>query len=223
VALVVGAALRFAPVAHAGALYQGVVPLAVACLAAVVLKERLTTIRMVGLFLVFTGGSMIGGLGISNLHGSQTIGHLLFVSAACMTASYTVAIRRARVDGLHAAAIAAVVSMAIYLPLYMTFIEDGLFHVPLADLVFQALYQGVLTAAISLALYGRAIRILGASNAAAFVALGPILSALMAIPLLGEWPSPADWIAIMIVATGVYLASGAPLPQWNSRVCLGTR
>ena len=40
VALVIGAALQFAPVAHAGALYQGTVPLAVACLAAIVLKER---------------------------------------------------------------------------------------------------------------------------------------------------------------------------------------
>jgi hypothetical protein len=31
--------------------------------------------------------------------------------------------------------------------------------------------------------------LLGASNAAAFVALGPIMAALMAIPVLGEWPS----------------------------------
>jgi EamA-like transporter family len=35
-----------------------------------------------------------------------------------------------------------------------------------------AIVTGVLTAVISLALYGRAIRLLGASNAAAFVALG---------------------------------------------------
>ena len=64
----------------------------------------------------------------------------------------------------------------------------------------------MLTAAISLALYGRAIHLLGASNAAAFVALGPIMAALMAIPVLGEWPSHIAW-----AATGVYLASGGPL------------
>ena len=38
---------------------------------------------------------------------------------------------------------------------------------PMSDFMFQALYQGVLTAAISLALYGRAIHLSGASNAAA--------------------------------------------------------
>jgi drug/metabolite transporter (DMT)-like permease len=223
VALIVGAGLRFAPVAHAGAFYQGVVPLAVALLAAGVLKERVTVIRRIGLLLVLAGGLTMGGLGVTDLLGSETIGHLLFLTAAGMTAFYTVAIRRADIDGLHAAAIAAIVSMFMYLPLYMAFIEDGLFRVPVADLVFQALYQGVLTAAVSLALYGRAIRILGASNAAAFVALGPTMSALMAIPVLGELPSQVDWAAIMIITLGVYLASGAPLPQWNLRISLGTR
>jgi drug/metabolite transporter (DMT)-like permease len=198
-------------------LYQGVVPLAVACLAALILKERVAAIRKIGLFLVLCGGSMIGGFDISSLGGRQSIGHLLFLSAAFMTGCYTVAMRRARIDGLHAAAIAAVVSMLLYLPVYLAFFENGLFNVPPADLVFQALYQGVLTATISLALYGRAIRLLGASNGAAFVALGPIMAALMAIPALGEWPSNIAWSAILIIATGVYLASGGPLPAWRMR------
>jgi drug/metabolite transporter (DMT)-like permease len=99
VALVIGAGLQFAPVAHAGALYQGTVPLATACLAAVVLQERVTAIRKPGFLLIVCGGVMIGGLGLSSLGGGPRIGHLLFLSASCMTACYTVAIRYARVDG----------------------------------------------------------------------------------------------------------------------------
>jgi len=34
---------------------------------------------------------------------------------------------------------------------------------------------------------------LGASNAAAFVALGPIMATLIAVPVLGEWPSSVAW------------------------------
>jgi drug/metabolite transporter (DMT)-like permease len=212
--LVVGAGLSFAPVAHASALYQGVVPLAVACLASLVLRERLAAIRKIGLSFALIGAFMIGGVGLSSLGGRQSIGHLLFLAAAGMVAGYTVAIRRTRIDGLHAAAIAAVASLMIYLPLYAAFLEDEPFKAPAMDLVVQALYQGVLTAAVSLALYGRAIRVLGASNAAVFVALGPIMAALMAIPVLGEWPSRTDWIAIILVATGVYLSSGGPFPRW---------
>jgi drug/metabolite transporter (DMT)-like permease len=217
VPLIIGAALQFAPVAHAGTLYQGTVPLAVACLAAIVLKERIATIRKAGLALVVSGGSLIGGSGLSSFGGRQSIGHLLFLWASFMTACYTVALRRSRIDGLHAAAIAAVVSLLFYLPLYFVFFENGLFRVPISDLLFQALYQGVLTAAISLALYGRAIHLLGASNAAAFVALGTILATLMAIPVLGEWPSSVAWAAISIISTGVYLASGGPLPAAQLR------
>jgi len=211
VALIIGAALQFAPVAHAGALYQGTVPLAVACRATIILKERIAPICRAGLVLVVCGGSMIGGFGLSSLGGRQNIGHLLFLLASFLTACYTVAIRRTRIDGLHAAAIAAIASLLFYLPVYVAFFERGLLRVPMSDLAFQALYQGVLTAAISLALYGRAIHLLGASNAAAFVALGPIMATLMAIPALGEWPSRMAWAAILIIATGVYLASGAPL------------
>jgi len=211
VALLIAVGLQFAPVAHAGALYQGVVPLAVACVASIALGERINTPGKVGLCLVVGGSFLIGGLGLAVTGGRESIGHVMFLAAAFLTACYTVAVRHARIDGFHAAALGAVVSALFYIPVYLVFVRNALFSVPLPDLVFQALYQGVLTAAISLPLYGRAIQLLGAANAAAFVALGPMMAALTAVPVLGEWPSTAAWVAILIVAAGVYLASGAPL------------
>jgi drug/metabolite transporter (DMT)-like permease len=47
--LLVGVGLLFAPVAHAGALTQGVVPLTVAVVATVLLKERLVSRQKLGL------------------------------------------------------------------------------------------------------------------------------------------------------------------------------
>jgi drug/metabolite transporter (DMT)-like permease len=41
----------------------------------------------------------------------------------------------------------------------------------------------------------------------------PVLSALFAIPVLGEWPNEAEWIGIALVSVGVYLASEGPLPS----------
>jgi drug/metabolite transporter (DMT)-like permease len=212
VQLLVGAGLLFAPVAHASVLTYGISPLIVAGLAAVVLKERLGPIRKAGLALVGLGGLVISGLGISSFGGRQSIAHLLFLTAACLWACYAVVIRRARLDGLHAAAIAAVVSLLVYFPLYFTFSGNRLLELSATDLVGQAFYQGVVTAVVSLALFGRSIMLLGASKAAAFVALVPVLAALMAIPALGEWPTSIDWLAIGMITAGVYLASGAPVP-----------
>jgi len=127
-------------------------------------------------------------------------------------------IRRVRLDGLHAAAIAAVVSLLVYFPLYLAFIDHRLLEVSLTDLVGQAFYQGVVTATVSLALFGRSIMLLGASKAAAFVALVPVMAALMAIPALGEWPTSIDWLAIGMITAGVYLASGAPVPGWTAKI-----
>jgi drug/metabolite transporter (DMT)-like permease len=211
--LLVGFGLLFAPVAHSGALFQGVVPLATACLAAVVLQERSVSLQRLGLVLILVGALMVGGFDLSGIGGRQGIGDLLFLMAAALVACFTVAIRRARLSGLHAAAIAAVASLLIYVPVYLVFIEDGLLRAPVGDLVFQAFYQGVLTAALSFALYGHAIRLLGASRAAAFIALAPVMATLLAVGVLGERPSPMDWAAIMIIAVGVYLAGGGPLPR----------
>jgi drug/metabolite transporter (DMT)-like permease len=36
----------------------------------------------------------------------------------------------------------------------------------------------------------------------------PVLSALFAIPLLGEWPSGADWAGIVVISAVVFLATG---------------
>jgi drug/metabolite transporter (DMT)-like permease len=193
-------------------LTYGISPLIVACLAAAVLKERLAPIGKSGLVLVGLGGLVIGGLDLSSFGGRQSIGDLLFLTAACSWACYAVAIRRARLDGLHAAAIAAVVSLLVYFPLYLIFIDNRLLEASLTDLVGQAFYQGVVTAAVSLALFGRSIMLLGAPKAAAFVALVPVLAALMAIPALGEWPTSIDWLALGMITAGVYLASDAPVP-----------
>lgn len=100
----------------------------------------------------------------------------------------------------------------------MIFIGNRLLDVRLTELVFQGFYQGVVAATLSLALFGRSIMLLGASKAAAFVALAPVMAALMAIPALGELPASIDWLAIGMISAGVYLASGsAKTPQITDR------
>ncbi|WP_426435802.1 EamA family transporter [Bradyrhizobium genosp. P] len=61
---------------------------------------------------------------------------------------------------------------------------------------------------ISFWLYGRAVSILGASNGSAFAALSPVMTTLLAIPILGERPATSDWIAMLLISGGVYIASG---------------
>jgi drug/metabolite transporter (DMT)-like permease len=88
-----------------------------------------------------------------------------------------------------------------------------MFDAPLGAIGLQALVQGLLTAVISYIVYGRAVSLLGASSGAAFAASCPAMTALMAIPILGEWPSLIDWAAILLISMGVYVVSGGPMPR----------
>jgi drug/metabolite transporter (DMT)-like permease len=204
--------LLFAPAAHAGALFPGVMPLMVAILAAAILKEAFSVRKRIGLALIVTGGiAIVWGAG-GTLGTAQNVGHALFLAAGLAWAGYTIALRASRLAGLHAAAIAAVISLALYLPAYAYGSGTSIFQAPLSDIALQAIVQGLLTGIVGLLLYGRMVRILGASVGSAFVALTPVMTALMAIPVLGEWPSAIDCVAIALISVGVYVVSGGPLP-----------
>ena len=211
--MLANAGLLFAPASHAGALFPGVMPLMVAVLAPVILKEAFTPQKKAGFVLIATGVVGIAWGSGGTIGTTQNIGHLFFLGAALAFACYTVAMRRARLDGLHAAAISAVGSMLIYLPPYATLAGSGIFDASPGAIALQALVQGLLTAVLSYVAYGLAVGILGASSGAAFAASCPAMTAFMAIPILGEWPSAIEWIAIALISSGVYVVSGGPLPR----------
>jgi threonine/homoserine efflux transporter RhtA len=97
----------------------------------------------------------------------QNIGHAMFISAGMLWACYIVAMRKAGLEGLHAAAIAAVGSLITYVPVYATIFGTSLFNAPWRDLALQAFVHGLLVAVISFFFIGRAVSILGASNGSA--------------------------------------------------------
>jgi drug/metabolite transporter (DMT)-like permease len=207
--------LLFAPAAHAASLYTALIPLYVAILAAFVLGEAFTIAQRIGLVLIVTGVlGIVWGAG-ATLGTRQNIGHVLFVCAGFLWAGYVVALRKARLDGLHAAAIAAVGSLVAYVPVYAILFGDRLFNAPVRDLVLQAFVHGFLVAVISFMCIGRAVSLLGASSGSAFAALAPAITAILAIPILGEFPAPSDWVAMLLISAGVYVASGGVLPaRW---------
>jgi drug/metabolite transporter (DMT)-like permease len=208
--LLAAAGLQLAPAHDQGALNPGFMPLFVA-LITVGLGERLAAHRQLGLSLILMGALIIVGSNATTWNTSRLCGDALFLTAALLWAGFTVVMQHARIDPLQAARLVSCGSAMIYLPFYLALKGTHLAQIPLADVVLQAIFQGLLVTVVSLVLYGRAIALIGASGGAAFGALVPALSALMAIPLLGEWPSRSDWVGIGLISSGVYLASGGPI------------
>ena len=128
------------------------------------LGEAFTVAKRIGLVLIVSDVlGIVWGAG-GTIGSRQNIGHAMFISAGMLWACYTMAMRKARLEGFHTAAIAAVGSLITYVPAYAIIFGTSLFNAPWRDLALQAFVHGLLVAVISFVCIGRSVNILGASN-----------------------------------------------------------
>jgi len=208
--LSVGYGLTYAPVSHAGALVPGTMPLLAAALGLAFLNERIAGKRLIGLAFILLSALFVT-LHSGTLNGSSEtrVGHALFLLGSLFWAIFTVTVKPLGVSPYLATAIVGGTSTILVLPVWVLADLSNLGQARADDILFQMMFQGVLSGLVSLYAFGQAIRLLG-SAAGAFSALVPGIAALMAIPILGQIPSSAELVMLGLVVTGVYLAS---LPQ----------
>jgi drug/metabolite transporter (DMT)-like permease len=210
--LVAGYAMQFAPAPDVAPLLSGAMPLIVA-LVAMRLGEKLGLARKFGLTLIVVGIAAVAGFSLV-LGGGAWRGHLLLLAGAAIWAVYTLAFKRSGLTAIEAAAFVAVWSTIMLLPLGAPALVRVVAAGHARDVIMQAAVQGVLSGVVAIVLYGIAITRLGATRGAALTGLVPALAAVLAIPLLGEWPGAATVVAIVATTLGVALAAGA-LDGWR--------
>ncbi len=198
--------MYYAPVGHASALINGLVPVLVAAMSLVLFKERISGIRLVGLALILGGaaGFWLEGLTDPRL----VLGHVFFLVAAILWSSFIVTARYGALSPVHAAAIVSVLSLVLYVPFYFLWFGPRLILVSPGVLAVQIVYQGALTGVIAVVVFVRGIALIGASRSAAFLPLAPVIAMLLAGPAIGQWPNQVDLLAMALVCTGVFLATG---------------
>lgn len=206
--LISSTGMFFAPAAHAGALMPGSMPLFAALLAMLLLGERFNTQRRLGTLLMLLGAIAVGGWQVIAGTGDTWRGDLMFVFCGALWASYTIALKKTGIGIWQAAALVYASAFLLYAPVYLLWLDSRILQAPVFEVGVQ-LVQSVASGLLSMAAYGFAVRRLGPAPAAAFAALTPALTALLAIPLLGEWPETVTWIGIGAVSLGVALANGA--------------
>jgi len=143
-------------------------------------------------------------------------GAAALVTAAVLWALYTLRLPRAGLTPLQAAALICFWSAILYLPPYLGLSLSNLAHASAAELLFQSIYQGVMMSVVALFAFNRAVVLLGSRAAAVIIALVPVTATLLAISILGEWPSWPSATASCIIALGVGLAA-ASSNQANER------
>jgi drug/metabolite transporter (DMT)-like permease len=215
--LLTAGGLAFAPAGHMGVITPSTMLLCATLGSAWLLGEPLSRSQMLGVTAIVVGLIALGWDGLAN-HGELTwLGDAMFLLGGLFWASYTLASRAWRVEPLHATAVVAVISMALYVPPYAWLAGADLAAAPWREIAIQAVFQGVLSAVIALLFYTRAVAILGAARGAVFAALVPAFSLLLAVPLLHELPTRLQLAGVGFVSAGMVLALGLHDPQrWRA-------
>lgn len=206
--------LSYAPAGHAGVITPSCMLIFSTLGSRYFLNERISPARTVGILMILLGLLFIGWRSLTELEGAIWIGDVLFALGGLLWASYTVLCRRWQVEPLQATALVSVISMAAFLPMYVLFSAPQLMTVPPLDILFQALFQGLIAAIIALLCYTRSLAILGVGKGALFAALVPGVAIVLAIPILGEYPTPLVITGLGIVTLGMTVALGFSQSLW---------
>jgi drug/metabolite transporter (DMT)-like permease len=197
-----------APAGHASVLMPGSLPLWTTLLALWWLQEKVSLARLLGLSCIVLGDLLVGG--ISLLHafegGEVWKGDLLFMTAACCWAIYTVTVRKYGIDPIRATMAITALAFVVYVPLFVLATVGGwwptrIAQAPWYELLFQLAMQGGGSVVISGITFTYMVRHYGPVRSTMITALVPGLSALAAVALLGE---PMHWnlLAGLALVTG---------------------
>ncbi len=187
----------FAPATHAAVLMPGSLPLWTALLAVLVLHDRITPARALGLALIVLGDLLVGGASLLQAFDGGAVwqGDLLFMVAALCWAAYSVLARHHALDAVRATIAITAFAFVTYVPIYLLLsiaqLAPGqLFTAPLGELLFQMVFQGWGSVVISGITFTKMIQHFGPVRSTMITALVPGLSALAAVLFLNE---PLYW------------------------------
>ena len=199
--------LSLSPASHGATMTPGTVTVIGALGGYLMFGVRPGRLGVLGIAIVISGLTMIAIAGTTSGSRNIILGDLCFFLAGLVWGFFPLLLQRWKVDGLRATAPIAVVSMVVFLPFYFWQGGGNLAQVPLWMSVAHGFNQGVLNVIVGLWLWGYAVEKVGAARSGRFPPLIPVIGTLCAIPLLGEWPGPLQWIGIALIVTGLALTT----------------
>jgi len=207
---IISSGLFYASASDSGALAPGTLPFWAALFSFLLIGEKPSKLRLVGLLAIFIGAISVGLTQMLDGSYSETWkGHLLFLLGACLWAIYTIYFKQAGLRPVQGLVVGLFWGTLFLVPVLFMTGEVSFSNVSIQEIVWVCLLQGVLIGVLAMILYSIAIRCLGAAQTAAFGALTPILALFGGVVFLNETITTGGVMGIFLVAVGVILASGS--------------
>ena len=205
--LLVYRGFKYAPAAHGAILLSGLQPFLISAVIWLVNGIRPSRVRSIGLISIAAGITCAAMPYFSESSPDSLLGDFLILLGSICWAIYSVLATRWGYSPWTLTCAVALGSAVLYLPVYAIWLPKQLAAAPLSMILLQGAFQGIVATILSMLAYLKAISILGTERAAAFLALVPIVTGVVAVPLLDE-PLTA-WLlsGLAFVSLGSFIAS----------------
>jgi len=197
--------------ASQGALVQSSIPAVTAAVAVIMLRERLSARRMLGIALAIVGVILIvarvaGGAGETSAR-APLLGNVIMFGTVVVWAIYTsLAKRVSAVDPVAVTAAISILGTVMLIPAALLEAANAPTPAISGATWLRILYLGALPSAASYLLYSRSLRDLDASQVGAITNLSPVIGAVSGVVLLGETITPLAVAGGGLVLAGVWLS-----------------
>ena len=198
---------KFAPAAHGAILLAGMQPFLISVVVWLIAGTRPNPLRLAGLVLITFGVSCAAVPYFTAWSGNTVFGDALILLSSVLWAIYSVLATRWGYSAWTLTRALALGSAVIYLPVYALWLPKQLAEAPLSMIAIQCFFQGVVATILAMLSYLKAVSILGTERAAAFLALVPIVTGLVAVPLLDETLTIWLLCGLIFVSLGSFIAS----------------
>ena len=199
-----------APASHGAVLLHGTLPLFSFGVAWLLTRRGIAGRTKAGLALLAAGMATMAYDSLSSATPAQLLGDAALLLASLSWSTYGLLAQKWDVRPAPAAAMVAVLSMLVYVPGWLVYAGPADVPPVTGAIVLQVLFQGVLLGAVSIFVYTQAVSLLGATQIALWTAAVPCVTALLAIPMLGEIPTPLAWGGVALATAGLLAAVAAP-------------
>lgn len=194
--------------AFVGSIVPGMVPLFVTALMTARGHSAPRGTQVAGLLLLAAGVAALVRRYVVPVDAAVLEGAGTLLVASGLWALYTVGLRDVDLDPVGSIGLLCLPSFAVIAALALTgVLPTGLAHAAGADIALFLVVQGLGVGLCAGLLYAVAIRRLGAERSAVGGSLSPVAVVLLAVPLLGEAPTPAVLIGVPLITAGVVLAN----------------
>jgi drug/metabolite transporter (DMT)-like permease len=194
--------------ASTGALIEGLVPVAIAIPAALILKEQLGKRDIAGIVLSVTGVILVAFVGSSRQSSNVLLGGTLVIGAVCLWSVYTLLTRSLKgTDTVLITTVSMFIGTALSLPVGAWEIyQHGWPPIPLKAWLGMV-YLGVFASAVAYFLYNRALESLPAAQVGNFLNLNPVIGALIAFIFLKDTFTALQFAGGVLVLAGIWLST----------------